>query len=180
MKNFQFIGPIDPLPLLIELQRQPELWNEKKARRAQTNGPHGQTDDIWLRWITEDDLDYGDKPLDLVFLRPWYQLPATRNIVFALMTRVQAIELGAVFITRIPAGSQVLPHTDLGWHSKRFNTKVYVALQTNPECVNYAEDEQVVMGIGDCWMFRNTVRHSVINAGHDDRISLIVSMRGES
>lgn len=177
MRNFQFVGPIDPLPLLIELQRQPELWNENKARRKQAI--HAQTDDIWLRWTEKDDLDYDTGALDLKFLPAWYKLPSARPIIFALMTRMQAIELGAIFITRIPVGKRVLPHIDLGWHAKRFESKVYVALQSNPECVNYAEDEQVAMKAGDCWMFRNTVNHSVINAGVDDRISLIVGMRCE-
>lgn len=179
MRHFQYIGPIDPMGVMIELQRQPDLWNKNEARRTFESSPHSETDDIWLRWVTTDDLDNG-KPRDLAFLQPWYAIPSARAIVFALMTRVQAIQLGAIFITRIPPGGQVKPHVDFGWHANWFNTKVYVALQTNPDCVNYAEDEQVAMKAGDCWQFRNTVRHSVINAGGDDRISLIVAMRCES
>lgn len=178
MRNFQFIGPIDPLQVMIELQRQPELWNADEARRKFEGSPHSQVDDIWVRW-ERNDLDDG-KPREIEFLPSWHKLPALRAIIFALMTRVQAVELGGILITRIPAGGQVFPHVDSGWHAERFNTKVYVALQSNPDCVNFAEEEKVTMNAGDCWIFRNTVSHSVINAGIDDRISAIVCMRCET
>lgn len=182
MRNFTFLGTVDPVPLMLELQRQPELWNQNDKRQTYANTPHGEVDDIWVRWCATQDLDDGTARSsdEIVFLRPWYFLPALRPIVFPLMAKVAAVQLGAILITRIPAGGRVLPHTDEGWHARRFNTKVYVALQSNPDCINVVEDESINMKPGECWVFRNTVRHEVVNAGPDDRVSVICCLRCES
>jgi hypothetical protein len=181
MRNFQLVASgIDVLPVMLELQRQPELWDQNSARRTYEVSPHKQTSDIWARWRDIDTLD-DNKPHELKFLPAWYALPSLRQIVFPLMARCSAIQLGAIFLTRIPAGGEVLPHNDGGgWHSEWFNTKIYTVLQGNNECVNFAEGESVVMLTGTAWMFRNTVIHSVTNAGTDDRISLITCLRCES
>jgi len=181
VRNFQRIGEIDPLPVLLELQRQPELWGESRARQEYDQSPHVAIDDIWVRWNVADVLDDGTTGSDDIrFLPAWSMLPSLRPIVFPLMARVQAVQLGAILLTRIPPGRRVDPHIDEGWHAKRYNTKVYVALQTNPDCMNACENETLVMKPGDCWLFRNTVIHSIVNAGPDDRISLICCMRCES
>jgi hypothetical protein len=179
VRNFQFVANIDPLPPLLELHRQPELWNANAARREQPGGPHGQTSDIWIRWRGDVDAQDDGQPHDLEFLPAWHRLPSLRPIVFGLMARCQAVQLGAILITKIPAGGQVLPHVDGGWHAHRFETKVYAVLQGNPDCVNQAEDEAVVMQTGSAWAFRNTVIHGVVNNGSDDRISLIACLRCE-
>jgi hypothetical protein len=171
MRHFQFLGGIDPLPTLIELQRQPELWDADISRKGYDGSPHKDVSDIWVR--------YGSLG-DLKFLPAWYCLPSLRPIVFTVMIRVQAVELGGVLITRVPAKKSVAPHIDSGWHAERYNTKVYVALQTSDQCVNNIEDESVVMKGGEAWIFRNTVMHDVVNNGDDDRISVIVCTRCES
>lgn len=179
MRNFLHLGNIDPVPAMLELQRQPELWNQRTARRTYADTPHATTDDIWVRWIEEDALD-NNQPRELCFLNPWYRLPALRPIVFPLMAKAQAVQLGGIFITRIPPGEGVAPHVDQGWHANWFNTKVFVALQSNPDCLNVVERDLVRMKSGECWAFRNTVVHEITNGGNDDRIAVIVCMRCES
>lgn len=186
MRNFQLVGTnIDPLPVLIELHRQPELWDANPARQTYQDTPHADVADIWVRWRPGEGIDDGQAH-ELAFLPPWYALPSLRPLVFGLMARTQAVELGGILMTRIPPGGQVQPHVDGGWHAHRFETKVYLVLQGNPDCVNHAvagpgaETESLVMQTGTAWLFRNTVPHSVANHGGDDRISLIVCMRCES
>lgn len=165
---------------MLELQRQPELWNENRARTTYETSPHSETSDIWARWHDENTLD-DNKSHELKFLSAWYKLPSLRPVVFALMARCSAVQLGAVLITKIPAGKRVWPHNDSGgWHSEWFNTKVYMVLQGNVDCVNFAEEESVVMNTGTAWVFNNRVIHGVNNGGIDDRISLIVCLRCES
>ena len=178
MRNFQLIGTIDPLPVVLELGRQPELWNAHRGRLDQPGSPHAGVDDIWIRWRPGEAIDNG-APHTLEFLEPWYRLPALRPIVFTIMARTQAVQLGGVLITRIPAGGRVLPHVDRGWHPEWFNQKAYCVLQGNPQCLNHCEHETVAMEPGSVWSFRNTLVHSVVNDGADDRVSLIVCMRCE-
>jgi hypothetical protein len=177
---------IDTGPLLLELARQPRLWNRHRMRKDAPESPHVQMDDIWLRY-NENLKKYEESgefegindEHNSAFLPEWYALPAARPIVQGLMSRVFGTRLGGILITRIPPGGRIEPHVDASWHVTHYNTKVYVVLQTNPQCVNRVENEQVVMAPGDAWYFDNTLEHDVVNDGPDDRISLIVSIRCE-
>jgi Aspartyl/Asparaginyl beta-hydroxylase len=189
MKHFHLIDRgIDTTPLVLALQRQPELWSQKDARTTFDGTSHAETADIWVRFndpSKSDDLKKLSKEHYPIWLPPYYKLPQIRGIAYGLMARISAAHLGGVLITQIPPGGKVIPHNDKGsWHAEFFNTKVYVPLQTNDRCVNYAGEgnstEQVAMKTGDAWFMNNLVTHSVENDGYDDRITLIVCLRVEN
>ena len=184
MRNFQQIASgVDVVPLLLDLHRQPQLWNQHRARTANGIGPHGAADDIWVRFRDQADLvtktSYAT-PHTPVFYPAWNALPALRPLVFNLMARVAAVQLGGILITRVPPGAQIAPHDDRGrWHAEFFNTKAYVPLMSNPACRSTCGDETVIMAAGEVWTFNNLIEHATINDGLDDRITLIVCMRCE-
>ena len=183
MRYFQMIAQgIDTLPLLLDLHRQPALWDQHRARTA-PDSPHREVSDIWCRFRPATELvsvaSYAE-PFTPVFYPAWYVLPHLRPLVMALMTRLEAVQLGLVLITRVPPGCQVYPHHDRGrWGAEFFQAKVAVPLTTNPACSNTCADERVVMGLGDAWLFENQVEHATVNDGETDRITLLVSMRAE-
>lgn len=176
---------IDTAPLLLAIARQPKLWNRHTIRKTAEGTPHSEMSDIWLRYNDEKPFkESGDwsgfnDPHDPIFYPEWYMLPQVRPLVFAMMARVEATRLGGVMITKIPAGGRIAPHADEGWHATYYNTKLYVVLQSNPQCVNRVEDEKIAMAPGEVWYFDNTREHEVVNDGPDDRITLIVCMRCE-
>jgi hypothetical protein len=181
----KIFGGIDTAPLLLALARQPKLWNRHGMRKEIPEGPHAQMDDIWLRYNDEkpfresgDWSTFNDEH-ESIFYPAWYALPQARPIVFGMMGRTEATRLGGVLITRIPAGGRIEPHVDGGWHATYYNTKLYVVLQSNPQCVNTVENERVAMAPGEVWYFDNTKMHEVVNDGPDDRITLIVCLRCE-
>lgn len=182
MKHFQHImSGIDVLPLLMAIKLHPELWDSNTLRKDRPNNAHIQTQDIWIRY---NDLANVDKPSfteehTSVWHNAYYQLPQLRPIIFGLMARLEATQLGGVLITKISAKGAVLPHIDRGWHPEFYPLKLYVPLQTNPQCINRVEDETVIMQTGECWYFNNTVEHEVVNEGDDDRITLIICLRVE-
>lgn len=183
-RNFDLISTaIDVGPALAQLNAQPDLWNARPERRASLS-PHRETQDIWVRWRDPAELkapsDYGS-PHFAVFWPAWHALPALRSIVFPLFHAMQATYLGGILITKIPAGCQVYPHHDRGgWHAEFMNCKIYVPLQAPDECVNWCEDEGIMMKAGEAWRFNNLLTHSVVNGSPDvDRITLIVCMRLE-
>jgi len=184
MREFhQVAAGIDIQPLLCELYRQPELWNQHTARTAGGVGPHGEVDDIWVRFRAREELtcmaSYAE-PFAPVFYPAWHALPHLRPIVFGLMARLEAVQLGGVLITRVPPGRQVAPHDDRGrWHPEWFTTKAYVPLMSNERCINTCGDEVLCMRPGDAWLFDNLKTHSTVNDGDTDRVTLIVSMRCE-
>jgi Aspartyl/Asparaginyl beta-hydroxylase len=183
VRNFHLLGAgIDVSALNLELYRQSELWNQHRAR---TNGPGSftDTDDIWCRFRPAHELvspeSYVER-FDLVWYPAWHALPHLRPIVFGLMARCEAVQLGGVLITRVPAGRQVKPHDDRGrWHPEWFATKAYVPLMTNNRCVSTCDGESVVMEAGSAWAFDNLKTHSTVNDGNSDRVTLIVSLRCE-
>ncbi len=182
MKNFQHIASgIDVVPLALALARQPELWNTHNERKTFEGSAHGGTSDIWVRYNDPANLALGyaayTSEHDSVWHAAYAKLPQVRPIVFGVMARCEAVRLGGVLITKIPAGGHVLPHTDSGWHPEYYNTKIYVPILSNPQCVNRVEDERVTMAPGDAWYFNNTLEHEVINDGDSDRITLIICLR---
>jgi hypothetical protein len=183
MRNFQQIATgIDVLPLVLELYRQPELWNQHNARTG-GDGSFAGTDDIWVRFRDPGELTSAaafSEPFTPVFYPAWHALPHLRPLVFGLMARLEAVQLGGLLITRVPPGCQVLPHDDRGrWHPEFFKTKAYIPVATNARCYSTCEDERVTMQIGEAWLFDNLKVHSTVNEGDTDRITVIVSMRVE-
>src|ERR1700757_3998456 len=104
---------IDTAPLLLEIARQPRLWNRRRYRKDRPETPHAAMDDIWLRYNDEkpfkDKGDYTgfDAEHESIFYPEWFALPSVRPIVYNLMARVQAVRLGGVMITRIPPGGRI-------------------------------------------------------------------------
>jgi hypothetical protein len=184
VSNFVKIAQgVDTAPVLLELARNPRLWGRRKFRKEMV--VHAGMDDIWLRYNDEKPFkesgDYSkfNDEHESVFYPEWFTLPSVRPIVYNLMARVQATRLGGILITRIPPGGRIEPHVDGGWHATYYNTKLYVVLQSNPQCVNRAGDERVAMAPGEVWYFDNAIEHDVVNDGPCERITLIVCMRCE-
>ncbi len=183
MRRFvQIAQNVDTVPLLLSLYRQPDLWN-LHSERTEGEGSFTGTDDIWVRFRDPSELVSREayaEPFIPTFYPAWYRLPHLRPIVFGLMARCDAVQLGGILITRVPPGQQVKPHDDRGrWHPEFFTTKAYIPLLTNPACLSTCGDEVVVMGQGEAWIFDNLQRHSTVNDGDTDRITLVVSMRCE-
>jgi hypothetical protein len=183
MSQFQIIAQgIDVSEALAQLDAQPELWNERGERRYRPTSPHRETDDIWLRYKKMPELVIpGDWPFKSEWYPAWAKLPALRSIYHDIAALIDATEGGGVMLTRIPAGRMVHPHHDRGtWHSEHFTSKVWLILRANDACINYCDDESVVMKPGEAWTYSNLVTHAVENAGDTERICLIMCFRSET
>jgi hypothetical protein len=183
MSAFDLIDSgIETAALLAQVEAHPELWDAHPNRTYEAS-PHYGIPDIWLRWRKLSELTGPEKynePHFAEFYPAWHLLPGLHPIVFGLMAKVKAVYLGGILITKIPAGKQVKPHDDIGgWHAHFCNMKVYVPLQSNPDCVNYCADSSLAMQPGEAWYFDNLKTHSVVNSGATDRLTLICCFRVE-
>ena len=183
-RNFLRIAQgVDVGPLALELHRAPHLWDRDTTRTsAYANSPHRDTSDIWVRFRAKDEIKGPEahcEPYRSVFWPAWQELPALRPIVFGLMARVSAVEMGSILITRLPPGQQVHPHTDggFGWSPEFYNTKAHLTVSGASR--SWCDGDSVVMQPGDVWTFDNLKMHSVESIGDVDRIAVIVSMRCE-
>jgi mannose-6-phosphate isomerase-like protein (cupin superfamily) len=182
MRNFlKLASGFDVTPIMLELHRSPGLWDENTHRQSYPGTPHADTNSVWVRYRPAAEIkdlrSFAEQHRN-VFWPAWRELPSLRPLVFGLMTRVSAVELGSILITRIPLGGEVRLHSDKGsWAPEFYNTKVHVTLAGSSEST--CDGEVVTMVQGDIFTFDNLRPHSVLNNGDRDRIVCIISMRCE-
>lgn len=181
MKYFRKVARYNLWPLEEQIDANPDLWDVHR-QRIDTPNFYG-TSDIWVRYRAIEELTEPRRFLEphfATFYPAWHKLTALHPIVYDLMSRLKAVHLGGILITRVPPGGKIKPHSDAGsWHAEFFATKIYIPVKTNDRCVNRCEDESVVMRRGDAWFFNNLVIHSVENDGDTERVTAIVCLRCE-
>lgn len=165
-------------PLVDELSAHPELWNEHRQR---LNGPHSEVSDIWCRFNPIENFDAAN-PAAFVdeHVPQWYpaveKIPSVKQLCEDISQKTGETNLLGVLITRIPAGGEVKPHTDSGWHAA-VTTKYAVQLAGNFEQSFYVEGNELRTQTGDLFTFRNDLIHGVRNPSKEDRMTLISCWR---
>jgi hypothetical protein len=178
MRFVQIASGVDVLPVLLELHRAAHLWDSNPGRRLYPRSPHVEMRDIIVRYMPEADITLEARRLEHrnVMWPAWNALPTLRPIVFDLMRRVSAVELGSILITKLPPGGRILPHTDAGsWAPEYYTCKAHLTLAGS--ALVRCEDEVCRFDPGTVWTFDNLLMHDLENNGKCDRIVVIVSMR---
>lgn len=180
MKNFlKLADNVNVLPIMIELQRNSDLWDENTLRTKHPGTAHAEVSDIWIRF-NDTDISSVDvvNDKDTIPYRAWKDLPSVKPLIFALMNQVGAIRLGRVIITKLPPGKTITPHVD-GGAPATYYQRYQVALQCLPGNKFIIGDEEVSFRTGEIWQINNREIHSVVNNSADDRIVMIVDARSE-
>ena len=166
--------------LQAQLAAQPHLWDTIRHRTEHPQSPHREVSDIWVRYNPIENFHGDMQAFNAEHTPQWYpvasQLSEAKRIAQHLSVELQALNLGAVLITKIPAGCQVYPHIDQGWHA-RTHEKFAVCVQGNDKQAFHFEGESLVTHPGDLWEFDNAYPHWITNDSSEDRISLIVCLR---
>lgn len=174
--------PVQELHAELISMKNADLWNAHRTRTRQY--AHSRVDDIWVRYNAWENFDPEkglaefNKEHDSVWYPAWKRLPALRPIIFEVMRFVDGERLGGVLITRIPPGSQVHPHRDLGWHAGYYD-KFAVQVAAHEKQAFHFEGEELVTEPGDLFTFDNSKTHWVTNDSDIDRITLIICIRLE-
>ena len=171
---------VDIVPLQLELARSATLWDQNPFRRMSPGSPHVAMTDIIARYMPETEITRERRMAEHrnVFWSAWHALPALRPIVFGLMARVSAVELGSVLITRLPPDAAILPHSDAGsWAPEYYHCKAHLTVAG--KALVRCEDDTCMFARGTIWTFNNLLMHGIETIGDHDRISVIISMRCE-
>lgn len=163
-------------PFLWALQAHPELWNQHTTRTESPESPHFGLDDIWARFGDPARASDGS-PHDSF----WYlaaDVLGIKEFCLDLMRAVDGVELGGVLITRIPPGKECKPHTDPGWHARRYQ-KFGVQITSAPGQKFCFEGEELETRPGDVFWFDNQFSHWVTNPTPYERVTMIVCIRKE-
>lgn len=171
---------IDVKDLNQQLGEHPELWGQFGWRKALD--AHRQMTDIWVRYndiskYENPGPEFNDEHVP-VWYPAWKALPALKPIILHLMHKEQGEMLGAVLITKIPAGQGIGKHVDTGWHVGYYD-KFYISLESAPGATFHCGEEVINPEVGDCWRFDNRREHWVENNSDQDRVTLIVCIRTE-
>ena len=186
MKNFLQVGDgVDVLPIMLALNRRPDLWDRHTYRTSFTGTPFAGMNDILLRYSAPEKHEHNADPLALVndtalvMYPAWHELPEVRPVIFNLMRRFEGVSLGRVIIARLPPGGTIAPHADdYGDYAQRDDgMRFHVAVQGLPGCLFHCGEETVTMATGSAWWFNHKATHSVENHSIDDRLHLLVDIQ---
>lgn len=177
MQNINLLGKrFDVRAVQDELAEFP-LWDQYRWRTEHPQSPHREVSDIWVRYNALENLG---PHFNEIHESVWYpvaaELPNVVELVFDVMRQVEGEHLGGVLITKIPAGKQVYPHVDAGWHALHYE-KFAVQIHGNAEQSFCFDDENLSALPGELYTFNNQARHWVVNPSGEDRITLIVCIR---
>jgi hypothetical protein len=171
---------VDVSGLNAEIAAHPEVWNQYSLRRQVYGSPHNNLSDIWVRYNDWANFNGSREAFNDEHESVWYPeadlIPSVAPIVFGIMAAVEGERLGAVLITKIPAGEQCLPHVDRGWHASYYD-KYAVQLAANDKQAFHFEGEALVTKPGDVFSFDNEYTHWVTNDSDEDRVTLIICIR---
>lgn len=186
MRNFhKMASGLSMDAIMAELTRKPELWNRHGYRKEYPGTPHGQVDDIWLRY--SDDGKVADTSNTAAVQNDpgavWHdealELQSVKPLVLNLMRSVEAWTLERLMISRLRPGGQILPHADnTGVYVNQGNiARYHLVLQGLPGSLYRCGDETVQMLTGEVWWFNAWLEHEVINNSVDDRIHLMADVK---
>jgi hypothetical protein len=156
----------------------PEYFGEHGLRKR---GAHAQMTDIWARYNAIENLDpENPAAFNEEHESVWYpiaeKIPQVKAPVFHLMRIVEGVRLGAVLITKLPAGGEIGRHVDGGWHAQYYG-KYFVPIQNDTGAVFHWDDGEIHANPGEAWFFRNDIPHWVTNGSKRDRIAMIVCIK---
>lgn len=176
MKIARILEGVPVAPIYWAIQNNPGLWNEHTARTEDPSSPHHGLDDIWARYGDPERAADGS-PHD-AFWYPSAETLGLKSVCLDLMRGVDGVELGGVLITRIHPGKSVKPHTDPGWHARRYE-KYGVQITSAPGQKFCFEGEELETRPGDVFWFDNSHTHWVTNPTPYERVTMIVCVRKE-
>lgn len=164
-----------------QIDAQPDVWNRHRDRLDRYGSPHAGVSDIWVRFndpakMADDPVAFFQSPHESVWYPVVHQVPAVWSLVRRLFRHVGGKRLGGVLITRIPAGGEVKPHVDTGWHAG-FYEKFAIQLKGTPEQAFCFEDSRLSALPGETYTFDNSRLHWVTNPSASERMTLIACIK---
>lgn len=179
------MNPINSIGLSVEVGELKEflstcdLWGEYTMRSDGETSPHKQMTDIWARYKDpSENLKTGDwSDFFIEHDSEWLKdIPSVKRICSEIMEHVNGSRLGGVLITKLPAGAEITPHVDGGWHATYYDKYLVPILNEDGAVFCYNGVNQHTPN-GDVYAFRNDKQHWVKNESVNDRIVMIVCIK---
>lgn len=170
----------DIRPLCEQIARHPDIWNTHTMRTDAYATPHKSVSDIWVRYNAwrnfTGDIEAFNGEHDSEWYPVIHKIPAAWSIAKRLCRALKGKRLGGVLITKVPAGGEVRPHVDHGWHAGYYE-KFAVQLASTSEQAFCFEDGSLSALPGEVYTFQNDRLHWVTNPSNEDRMTMIVCVK---
>ncbi|MCF6434244.1 aspartyl/asparaginyl beta-hydroxylase domain-containing protein [Pseudoalteromonas sp. MMG022] len=85
--------------------------------------------------------------------------------------------LMAARLMKLTAGSYIKEHTDHDLTVENGLARLHIPIVTNEKVDFRLNKQRVVLNPGECWYLRLSDPHSVLNAGHSDRVHLVLDVQ---
>lgn len=164
--------PFVQLPLRFEAHAL-EVEVEAIGRDAWREHPQKYPGNYALPLIAVD----GDPDSDAVAgpMRPTRHLQQCPYLQHAL-ARLGAV-WGRTRLMKLAPGAEVAPHADINYYW-RDRARVHVPIATTPEVRFVCGENEINMGLGECWIFDTWRPHRVVNPTSHERIHLVADTVG--
>lgn len=166
---FRHLGSADVDALIERVKSIPESkWQSENEQKPNNFNNLNDTSHIIFRFIEDSSVfDFHDRPL-------WVEW---KDVLLPVMEQA-ARSLGysdycfpRVMLAKLPAGSEILPHTD--GMASHYIHKIHVSLITNLATTFHVGSKTENLPVGEIYEVNNKRSHSVKNSGIQDRIHLI-------
>lgn len=174
MTNHEFITTgLDVAPLLAELDKHADLWDQITIRQDYPGSAHHDTQAIFLRGPWRFTM------ADYMYKTDAYDYPALDAMESVLTTLLRPVlkdlgvtELGYVIVAKLKPGGHIDEHVDEGTYADHFS-RFHIALNDLPGATLTVNGEAQHYAPGELWWFNHKVRHSGDNHSDQARIHLI-------
>src|SRR5258708_1073797 len=137
-------------PLLHQVMRQPNLWNQDRVGTE-----NGSEDEMFLRAPTNGSLIAYNRP-EMGILSPAFVIaPDLINL-----SAIGGSAMGSIVLIRLAPGKKLLPHRLNGEYAE-FYDRHLVVLQSLPGALMTCGDETVNLITGEVWWFSAKDEHMV-------------------
>lgn len=160
-----------------------EEWKEFTGRQDHPASSHKDTEAIYLRWSKSMSIDSVFTDIHAVDYPALDRHKQFRRVLAKIMYYTKGKELGRAMIVKLKPGGYIDKHTDEGDYAEYYS-RYHLVLQSNDlvsfqvDLTNESHWETVNMVNGELWWFNHRKPHCVDNASDEDRIHLIVDIRG--
>jgi hypothetical protein len=93
-----------------------------------------------------------------------------------LQSLIQSFECEktSVRLMKLDAGANIKEHIDQDMNLEAGEARFHVPVITNADVAFYIMEDRIPMQAGECWYLNLSLPHRVHNAGHTDRIHLVI------
>jgi hypothetical protein len=171
--NFNLIGNYDVSNMVKIVESFSTEWQLNTSRQNLNDDTHRNTNTYFVRGMQSDWEPY--QKLNTFPLATNVELLLEVDKIIKDLEHYHDGKCGVAMIVKLFSDNNILPHSDESPYLSSVR-RHHIPLKTNKDVKFIINDEEMHLGIGECWEINNNRIHSVINNSKEDRIHLMIDI----